>query len=485
MLMSEEQTIVALSTPMGSGALAVIRLSGVTACAIVAQITKLASNKLLTEVPSHTVHYGSIVDAHSQVIDTCMITVMRAPRTFTGQDTVEITAHNNPFIIEAIIQESIRNGARPAQEGEFTRRAFLNNKIDLIQAEAINELIHANTQSVLKKALAQVDGSFSQWLSTCELALVKALAFCEASFEFLDDEGDFGHVISDQLTEILRQITNVKQSFDAMQQIRNGIRIALIGSVNAGKSSIFNALIKQDRAIVTPIAGTTRDTIEAGIYKQGNYWTIIDTAGIRTTHDTIEQEGIKRSWQEAHKADVVILVIDGARQLLHDERAIYHELYTKYSHKTIVVKNKSDLVAVNKGDGELTSILSINRDQASIDQLLADQSTFDKTLEQVFIEVSGLTKSGIDILEQLIEQKIAQLLASCDAPFLLNQRQFNILLGLEQKLQTIVSMLSGTIQYELISYHLRDSLEHLTELTGKSVSEAAMDAVFKQFCVGK
>lgn len=461
MLIAEDETIVALSTPLGSGALAVIRLSGLHACAIVNAMTMLASRKLLTDVPTHTVHYGSIIAQNKQTIDNVMITVMHGPRTFTGQDTVEITAHNNQFIIEAIIQESIKHGARPAQEGEFTRRAFLNNKIDLIQAEAINELIHANTQNVLKKALAQLDGSFSHWLLICEQNLIKALAFCEASFEFLDDEGDFGHIINDQITEILKQIGQVKQSFDAMQQIRNGIRIALIGSVNAGKSSIFNALIKQERAIVTPIAGTTRDTIEAGVYKQGNYWTIIDTAGIRTTQDVIEQEGIKRSWQEAQKADVVLLIIDGARELTSDEHAIYQELYSSHAAKTIVVKNKIDC--------------SVTRQFSQLPIAIHDNH----------VEASGLTKLGIDTLEQRIEEKIAQLLQQCDSPFLLNQRQYNILLGLEQKLDTIQTMLNGTIQYELVSYHLRDALEHLTELTGKSISEAGMDAVFKQFCVGK
>ena len=237
---------------------------------------------------------------------------------------------------------------------------------------------------------------------------------------------------------------------------RQGIRIALIGSVNAGKSSIFNALLGQRRAIVTNIAGTTRDVIEAGVYRNGNYWTLIDTAGLRQTADIIEQEGIKRSFEEAHKADIILLVFDGSRSLSDEEQNVYQELMNMYKHKIILVRNKADLLLQ--------------------EHVLKDQA---------HIPFSTILQEHNAQLEGALENKIQEFFSSLDSPFLLNKRQHTLLLGLEKKLYTILELLTGVIQYEIVSYHLKDALEHISELTGRSVSEAGMDMVFKEFCVGK
>lgn len=456
LLQRDEETIIAQCTPKGSGAIALLRLSGVNVRDIVTQMAKLPGTKSLLDVPTHTIHYGSIVK-NDAIIDQVMFFVMDAPRTFTGQNTIEITTHNNPFIIDAIIALAIDYGARLAHEGEFTKRAFLSGKIDLVQAEAINELIHANTQIALKQSLAQLKGSFSHWLVHIETQLVKSLAWCEASFEFLDDEAEFGVQIKQHLQVLLAHIEQLKKTFDQQQQIRQGIKIALIGSVNAGKSSIFNALLNQKRSIVTEIAGTTRDVIEAGLYRNGNYWTLIDTAGLRKTNDVIEQEGIRRSQEEAQKADIIILVFDGSRELTSEEQEVYQNLLAAHTSKTMLVHNKADLTAY----------------------------AHHPLLEKAQIKISGLTKSNIDLLEKLIEEKIATLFNAIESPFLLNQRQFNLLLELEKKLIVIVGMLNKAIQYELVSYHIKDALETISELSGKSVSEAGLDMVFKEFCVGK
>lgn len=457
MLTRDDETIIAQCTPAGSGALALLRLSGSNVRSIVANFSKLASGKAITDVPTHTVHYGHVIDAQGQSLDQVLFIVMDGPRTFTGQDTIEITTHNNPFLIESIIEQAIKHGARVAQEGEFSKRAFLNGKIDLVQAEAINELINANTQMGLKKALAQLEGSFSQWIASCEKQLLRALAFCEASFEFLDEEASFGPVIKQELEQLVIRIQEIKKTFDITQQIRQGIRIALIGSVNAGKSSIFNALLGQQRAIVTDIAGTTRDVIEAGLYKNGNYWTLIDTAGLRQTADIIEQEGIKRSLSETEKADIVLLVVDGSRQATSAEVEMYNTLWQNYNQKIITIKNKQDLSQIVQ-----------------------------KELKFPFaITVSGTTGYNIRVLEELIQEKINELFKALESPFLLNRRQFILLVGLEEKLQAIIPMLETTVQYELVSYHLKDALEYISELSGKTVSELGIDAVFKEFCVGK
>ncbi len=452
----DDQTIIAQCTPQGSGALALLRLSGSDVFTIADKVAYLPQNKKVSQAKSHTIEYGYIIDEQGKHIDQVLFLVMHAPRTFTGQHTVEITCHNNPFIIEAIIKRAIQVGARIAQNGEFTKRAVMNNKIDVLQAEAINELIHANTQMALKKSLAQIEGSFSHWLQAIEQQLVKALALSEASFEFIDEEDmEFNTQIEQIINTTFATTNKLKKAFDQQQHIRQGIRIAIIGSVNAGKSSLFNALLGKDRAIVTNIAGTTRDVIEAGLYKNGNYWTLIDTAGLRQTNDTIEQEGIKRSFEQAKQADIVLLVFDASRTLTDQEQDVYTKLLKEHKNKIIAVYSKTDLPQKNN---------------FAVDNAICISTTQSTTIEQV---------------EKTIQEKINKFFANIDSPFLLNQRQFNILLGLEQKLQTLKPMLHGDVQYELVSYHLQDALEHIAQLTGKSISEAGMDAVFREFCVGK
>jgi len=451
----ENQAIIALCTPRGSGAIALLRLSGHCALQIATDISKLHGDKYITDVPTHTIHLGYVIDDNKQPIDQVMFLVMHGPRSFTGEHTVEITCHNNPFIIEAIIKQAITHGARLAQEGEFCRRAVLNGKIDLVQAEAIHELIHAHNQMALKQSLAQVQGSFSHWIDRLEHDLIKAIAFCQASFEFIDEEHmTFDHEIAAIITNIKKTIAELKITFDQQQRIRQGVRIAIIGSVNAGKSSLFNHLLRQDRAIVTHIAGTTRDVIEAGVYKKQNYWTLIDTAGLRQTDDMIEQEGIARSIKEAELADIILLVIDASRIMHADEQTVYEHMLTQYADKVIVLYNKTDL-------------------------------PIKTTFTHPGISVTTQTKEPNIAVEQAIEHKIHELLSGISSPFLLNQRHFNLLLALEKKCDDILKLLSEQIPYELLAIELQDATASLSELTGKSISEAAMDAVFKTFCVGK
>lgn len=457
MLCHDDQAIIAHCTPVGVGALALLRISGSNAIEIATKISSLPGDKKLDQQQSHTIHYGKVVDTHGNTIDTVLFLLMHAPRTFTGQDTIEISCHNNLFVIEAIIQTAIQAGARMAQQGEFAQRAVLHNKIDVLQAEAINELIHANNPYALKQSLAQLSGSLSEKIQNIEKSILEALAYTNASFEFIDEENlEFGTTIHSIVDSVQATINQLLQSFDQQKQIRDGVRIALIGSVNAGKSSLFNALAGDNRAIVTCQPGTTRDIIETGFYYNGSYWTIADTAGLRQTEDTIEKEGIERSLKQAVTADIILLISDSSRPITSDEKKIYDTLYHTHRHKIVAIHHKTDLE-------EKTAPLFVDTITSSVTQ-----------------------PSTIDTIKKAIQHKIDTLFASLQSPYLLNQRHYNRLLALQQTLALVLPLLAqDTIAYELIAYHLNDALAECAEISGKSASNQAMDAIFRQFCIGK
>lgn len=448
-------TIVAQCTPSGNGALSLLRISGPSAVIIASKCATLSSKKLLSHVPTHTIHHGFVTDKNHKTLDQVMFFVMHAPRTFTGETTVEITTHNNQFIIQNVIERILECGARLAQNGEFTRQSVENGKLDLIQAEAINDVIHANSQQALNQSLQQLKGSFSKWIKSIEISLLKLTALCEASFEFLEEEVNFTPQIQKNLETILSTISTLKENFDIQQQLRQGIRIALVGSVNAGKSSLFNTLLKKDRAIVTNIAGTTRDSIEAGMYNNGTYWTFIDTAGLRKADNIVEKEGIERSFLEAKLADIVLLVWDGSRAMIQEEKDVYSSILDNYKDKILVIINKCDAAQIKN-------------------------SLFEDALK-----ISTRTNEGIAELKVIIQEKAKKLFEKDSSPFLLNKRHYNLLVNCEQELKTVQSMLTGSSEYELVAHHLRYALSHLTELTGKSITEKVFDTVFKDFCIGK
>lgn len=451
-------TIIAHCTPPGPGAIALLRISGSKACDVANCMSRLSSGKQIMHVPTHTIHYGYVLDALGNDLDQVLFFVMRAPSTFTGEDVVEISCHNNTAIIESIITSALAFGARLAQAGEFTRRAVDHGKIDLIQAESINELIGSNTQQSLKISLKQLKGSLSQELATIEKSMIKALALSEASFEFIDEEDmQFNEQIAHILKEVLQRIVYLKKAYDMRQHIKEGVRVALIGSVNAGKSSLFNALLGKERAIVTSIAGTTRDVIEAGMYYNGMSMTMVDTAGLRSTEDIVERCGIERSYQEVQKADVVLLVIDESRLLCKQEIEVYDDLYTHYKSKIIVIGSKSDVLH------DATHVQGPIRD----------------------MHVSAITGAGLADLEALIEKKIEALCRVSDMPFLINKRQLTLMISFEHFVHNCLDLASGDVQYEILSYTIQHALAQLSELTGKTISEAGMDAIFKEFCVGK
>lgn len=454
MLTIDERPIIALSTPKGSGAIALIRISGHGSIEIVDKIstTKLSDKK------THTIHHANIKDENNRIIDEVLLFLMKSPKTFTGQDTVEISCHNNEFIINKIIDIAIKNGAHNAQRGEFTKRAFLNKKIDLIQAESIHEIIQAQTEESLKKSLSQLKGTLSSKTKEIEDNLVELLAITESSFEFLEEEQkdiDLDNQIRDKLKQLIKKIKSVTSDFSKQKQIRQGTRISILGSVNAGKSTLFNSIIKDDKSIVTDTPGTTRNCVESTHFDRGQFYTIVDTAGLRETNNEIEKIGINRAWKESNQSDIILLVLDATKKYSPKEIEMYESIRSKYTKKTIIVENKTDRIS-NKN----------NKIKPSI-------------------SVSAKNNTGIEELKVMIEDKRKKLFDSAQSPFLLNQRQHNLLIELCLKLNDLEKNTENNIEYELVSYRLKDMLELTSQITGKTVNKKMLDTIFSSFCIGK
>lgn len=451
-------TIIAQCTPTGSGAIALIRLSGTEAFSIADQFIKIR-NHSITKLPTHTVHFAKAYTQSNdylktlKLIDQVMVIVMQAPKTFTGENTVEITCHNNQLIIETIIKEAIRHGALHAMPGQFAEQAVLNKKMDIIQAESINELINAKTMQALSKSLEQIEGTLSNLVNILQNELLQALALCESSFEFLDDEEiSFDTQILNILHDAKNKIAKLQSSGAMQKQIRQGYRVALLGPVNAGKSSLFNALIGEEKAIVTHIAGTTRDVIEATTDIDNQTITFVDTAGLRTTDDLVESIGIKRSQTEAKKADLILLV---------------HNLFDDYYDNSFYENIFSDNIKI------------INIASKIDDIRLLDQ------IPQGYIALSTAKNIGVSELKKIIKNEIDNLAISNTGAYLLTKRQINSINNAANFIDKAIKVLDKNKSYELAVINLTQAIQDLGQLSGKTVSHEVMDVIFRQFCVGK
>lgn len=449
--------------------MALIRISGHGAIELVDNLAQLPHKSRLSNAASHTIHYGWVIDCNGTHTDQVMFLLTRAPATFTGHDTIEITCHNNQLIVETIIARAIEIGARQAEPGEFAKRSYLNNKIDLSQAEAINELIHAQTRQSIEQSLAQLEGSLAHWVEGIQRTIIQVLTLCQASFEFLEDESmSFDEQIRQQLAHAQAQVASAQKQHQHQRLVSQGVRIVLLGSVNVGKSSLFNHLVGHERAIVTNIAGTTRDVIETSVYRPGCTLTFVDTAGLRHTHDIIEQEGIKRSHEQAQAADIVLLIHDASRILDDHEQKIYDELAQSYADKLMHIYTKCDVACTQTPDNGII--------------------------------VSSITGYNLEKCKQVLEQRAQKLVAQNTGPFAINSRHLHILTALARELDQLVAQMgnartgnaqtgstrtSKDIDYELLAVQILDVLEIIGRLTGKTATDRSVDEIFKQFCVGK
>jgi len=448
-------TIVALATAPGLGAIAVIRLSGPKAIEITASVF---SKKSLVKQPTHTVHFGKLLNG-LDVIDEVVVSIYRAPKSYTGEEVVEISCHGAPLIQDAILQLMIQAGARMAKHGEFTQRAFLNGKLDLTQAEAVADLIASNTEAARKTALHNLKGGFSTDLQVMREKLIKFSALIELELDFSQENVAFANK---KELEILVQQLQIKtqallDSFKLGNVIKNGVQVAIVGKPNAGKSTLLNALLNENRALVSEIPGTTRDTVEEYLNIQGILFKLIDTAGIRTsTNDSIEQMGIEKSKEKILGADIVIAMFD-----VNDNSA--EQVATWQSEvsadKLVLVGNKKDL---------LQEASMLNNDQFK---------------EVVFI--SAKEKENIQSLENILYQKVVGDGINKEGTIVTNARHVASLKKLSMALNDIETGLQLNVTGDLLALDIRQALHYLGTITGQITNEDQLDFIFSKFCIGK
>jgi tRNA modification GTPase len=454
--MNSLEPIVALSTVPGVSAIAVIRLSGEDCIGIVQKVFK---GKDLAIQPSHTAHFGKILGTDG-LIDEVVVTIFRAPTSFTKEESVEISCHGSTLIASKIIQTLIQSGARLATPGEFTRRAFLNGRFDLTQAEAVADLIHAENEIAHQSALHQMRGGFKKELESLRQELIHFASLVELELDFGEEDVEF--VKRDELKNMVLRlqsfITPLIESFQAGNVIKNGIRTVIAGKPNAGKSTLLNALLNEERAIVSEIPGTTRDAIEDVIHINGLAIRFIDTAGIRDTQDTIEAIGVDRTFQEMRKSSLILYLIDLSNSTL--EEVIQQEERLKtLGAPYLIVGNKMDL--------------------ALSDSLINNFKSNSYTL------ISAKGKEKLDELKEKITSLFQHLKPTQDGTLVTNLRHYQHLIETNAALARVVSGLDNKITGDFIAMDIRQSLYHLGSITGEISSDDLLDSIFSRFCIGK
>lgn len=452
-----DDTIVALATPPGMGAIGVIRVSGKKTFSI---LNDLFPSKNLLEQASHTLVVGLLKDP-SKVLDEVVLSLFKGPKSYTGEDVIEISCHGSAYIQSQIIASITARGARLAKAGEFTQRAFLNGKLDLAQAESVADLIASNSEASKRAAIHTMRGGFSTDLAYLREQLIKFSALIELELDFAEEDVEFAnrsalHITVNELQQATQQLIN---SFALGNVIKNGVQVAIIGKPNAGKSTLLNALLNENRAIVSDIAGTTRDTIEEVLNIEGVLFRLIDTAGIRTqTDDVIEQLGVAKSLEKMNAADLVVYLFDAATTSIQDIEVVAKEL-TATGIKHVLVANKIDSIAPEK--------LAVLEATDSI------------------VCIAAKNKRAIDTLKNALVQKAVGGDLQTESTVVTNARHQDALLKLQASLQDVSAGLSAKITGDLLALDIRQCLHYLGLITGEITNDDQLDYIFSKFCIGK
>ena len=448
-----KDTIAAISTALGVGAISIIRISGTEAISITNSVFK---EKDLSKVDSHTIHYGHIVE-NDEIIDEVLISVMRAPKTFTCEDVIEINCHGGIATTNKILELILLKGARLAEPGEFTKRAFLNGRIDLIEAESVMDLIDAKTEQARKLSINQLDGKVSEMIKNFRKKLLELLASIEVNIDYPEYE-EYEEITNENIKKEINYIKNelnkIIQESENGKIIKNGIKVAIVGRPNVGKSSILNRFLDEEKAIVTDIAGTTRDIVEGQVSIDGILFNFVDTAGIREATDIVEQIGIQRSKNEINSADLVLLVLNNNEKLTTEDKQLMEEL----PKNSIVVINKMDL------DQKL-DVKSIDREKVFIDTVNSD---------------------GIEPLKDKIKEmfKLEQI-SNGDCTYLSNARQISLAKEAYAIINDIETGIQSEVPTDLVEIDIKRIWEKLGEILGERYNDELIDQLFTQFCLGK
>ena len=459
--MNKTETIAAIATAMNNSGIGIVRISGDDAFAIIKKIFRPYKNKNIDEVSSHTVHYGTIVDG-DQIIDEVLVLIMKAPHTYTRENTVEIDCHGGMYVLKKTLELVIRNGARPAEPGEFTKRAFVNGRIDLSQAEAVIDVINAENDFALKSALTQLKGSVSEKIKEERAILLEQIAYIEAALddpEHIEMEG-YGEELKPILLERQKVIQSLLDSADDGRIIKEGVKTVILGKPNVGKSSLLNALMGQERAIVTDIAGTTRDAIEESIRLNDVTLNIIDTAGIRDTEDVIERIGVDKAREYAKEADLIVFVVDVSKKLDSNDYEILEIIKGK---KTIVLLNKQDLAK-----------------EADVQSLMKD-------LEGMpVIETSIKENQGLDIFTKTVRDMFYKKEINFnDQVYITNIRQKAALDDAMASLSKTIESIDAGMSEDFLTIDMMDAYTSLGSVIGEAIEDDLADEIFSKFCMGK
>ncbi len=446
------ETIVAISTALGQGAISIVRLSGPQAIEIA---NKVFVGKDLSNVLSHTVHYGHIVDKTKQ-IDEVLVTLFRAPKTFTTEDIVEINCHGGVYVANKILEVLLLNGARPANPGEFTERAFLNGRIDLTQAEAVMDIIESKSDLSLALANKGLDGVIYELVTDLRTQLLNTIAHIEVNIDYpeYDDVIELSNqLIKPEIEDLIQKIGNLLEKANFGKVIKDGVKTAIIGRPNVGKSSLLNALLREDKAIVTEIQGTTRDTVEGSINIGGIILNLVDTAGIRESNDFIEKIGINKAKQMIEEAELVLFVLDNSNELTEDDSTLLKLTDTK---KRIIIINKTDLSKELKHD-------------------------FPNS-----VAISALQKTGISELESLIKDMfLSGEVNITDQTYISNARHIAKLSEAKVSLEDSLVAISEELPIDMAEIDLKNAWQLLGEIIGDTSSTSLLDELFSKFCLGK
>jgi len=458
--MKEFDTIAAIATSIGESGISIIRVSGDKSINIVDSIFIGKNNRKLNDFKSYTMRYGHIIDKNGSKLDEVIISYMKGPKSFTAEDTIEINCHGGVVGTNRILQEIIRAGARMAEPGEFTKRAFLNGRIDLSQAEAVIDIIRAKTELSMKSALLQSEGSISREIKTIRNKLLSVIASIEVTVDYPEEdieEVTAGKVRYD-VTSILSEIDILLSTADEGKILREGLSTVIVGKPNVGKSSLLNALVKEKRAIVTEVPGTTRDAIEEYISIEGIPVKIVDTAGIRETEDIVEKIGVQTSKNKIDEADLVILILDSSMKLTYEDKEIIEYIKEK---KYIVLLNKSDL------GGKI------------------EKSELQNLKSKYITNISAKTGEGLNLVKEHIKDLFFNGEIKTEGVFVTNNRHKQALIRAKENLESSLNALEYTLAIDLASIDIRNAWMNLGEITGEALEEDIIHKIFSEFCLGK